>query len=860
MRELARRLWYLINRKRFEEALRQEMEAHREILGDPVRFGNTLRLREQSREMWGWRWLDDALRDFRLGARALSRSPGFFTTVVSSLALALFITIATFTVVNAYLIRSLPYPEADRLYHVIYAPTGRPEPGGMAAFDWRDVADVVELADSSRQTRLYVVHDGGARRDALGLSVSAGSLEMLGVRASAGRSLEPTDFQAQGERAALVNADWWHANFGEGGQILGSTFRASPGNLAEPAETFRVVGLLPPGFRYARETARGPMSFVLPLRDPAQSYFLRLRKGVPVSLAEHRLTEAAKRIATSIPADWPGVRLESARQRYAGHLRPVLTAITAASGLVFLAAFLNIAVLILLRSLRRRQEVAVRLALGAGRFRIVRMFAAEACLVAALALASALVLSHTALGALAPLIEARLGLPAPSGPPAIGLDGSVFAVAGLLGLSIALMLSWIPVLGPGQQKLAETVHGAGRGATDGNRLRWFRLTLVSVEIGASLALIVGSSLMIRTVITLVRTDLGLQTAHVVRARAALPPGRYPDADRFLPYYDRLASSLSAEGIPFALTNFILLYDPPSQTMEVESGQAQRAGVIAVSEGFFPLFGIEVLQGRKFMAGDRPGSEPVAVISESLARRTWPDENAVGRRIRTAEQAVPDSPLTVWRTVVGVVRDIRQTHTDEDLADIYLPFAQAPNAFGKVFLKTDRPSQALKRVEAISASIDPQVLMSTDIPEAGSLEAEVQRLLAGPRFLMSLMTGFAVFALSLTLVGMYGVFAFAAQQRKREVAIRMAVGASPGEIVRLFLKEASIVVLIGLAIGSAGAIALGRLLRQQVYGVGLLDPLTLFAAVALVVATGIAAVWWPAQRAATQPPLRALREQ
>jgi len=854
--EWMRQIWYLLNRRRFEEALRLEMEAHRESMAQPKRFGNPLHLREQSRDVWGLVWLDDWRRDFRLAARQMRRAPGFALTVIVTLALGFVLATSTFAVVNAYLIRALPYPESDRLYHVRYAPQGRPEPRGMSRMDFRELADVVELADSSLLTR-FLVNNGAAGRDAQCLMVSQGSMEMLGVRVVAGRPLELADFQAGAEQVALVDPVWWKSHFGEDGSPLGRTFRASRLNIAEPEETYRVAGVLPPEFRYARELRRGTVPIVIPLRVPAQSYFVRLQGGVPVEAAEKRLTEAARRIATSIPAQWNGIRLEPARERFIAEVRPMLTAMGTAAGIVLLTVCVNIAVLMLLRSMRRQKEIAVRHALGAGRSQILRMVAAEALLLCGGALAIGLIVSRAVLGWLAPAIESQLGLAAPGGAEAIGLDGTVYAAAAGCSLLIAVLLSFVPLLAQRQERLAESMQAGGRGGAGNESSRWVRYALVTVEVAASLALLAGSGLMIRTVMNLVGTDLGMSMENVVRARVALPMRTYPEAATFGPFYERLVYRLSNERTPFALANFILLYEAPKQTMEVEGAAAQRGGLLAISDGFIELFGMKVFAGRGFDAGDRAGSEPVAIVSESLARRTWPNSSAVGKRIRTADQPVPDSPLTVWRTVVGVVRDVRQTHTDLDLNDIYIPFAQAPSRYAQLFLKTGKPVSEWKKVEAMAAAIDPQVQISSDFPARTALEHEVSKLLAGPRFLMSSLTGFAAFALFLSVLGIYGVAAFAAHQREKEVAIRMAVGASRGDIVRLFLRESALVLGVGVLIGSAGAAVVAGLLRTQIFGVQPFAISAFLAPAVLIVGAGLVATLLPAQKAAGKSPLVAL---
>ncbi len=672
---------------------------------------------------------------------------------------------------------------------------------------------------------------------------------MLGVRVIAGRTLEAADFKTQAEQPALVSASWWKQNIGSDNPI-GSAFRARRGSLAEPPEVFRVVGILPPDFRYARETGRGPIAFVVPLKTPVQSYLVRLRSGVPVRFAEQRITETVRRLANALPPQWTGVRLESARDRYVSRIRPVLTALAVTSGIVLVAVTANLAVLILLRSLRRTKEFVVRVALGAGARHLFRMLALQALLLTGPALLFGLICAGVVLPVLAPTIELRLGLLAPGGTHAISLDQTVFASAVAAAILIAVLLSFVPLFAPRRARLGGSLRQGGRGGTRGGPSRWLRFTLVTAETGASLALLAGGALMVRTVANLVGTDLGYQTATVVRARVGLPARTYGDSPAFIPYYDRLANRLRDEGIRFALANFIMLYEAPGQSVEVEgTGHNQRSGVLAVSEGYLPMFGIRITQGRNFTQSDRAGSEPVAIVSETLARELWPAGPVIGRRIRTADQPIPDSPLTAWRTVVGVTRDIRQTHTDKDVRDIFIPFAQAPSRYAQVFIQAKDQMSVLDRVLTASLAIDPQVEVATDLPGGGSLDVEVARLLAAPNFLMSCITTFAVFSLCLCLVGIYGVSAFAAQERELEVAVRVAVGASPSDVVLLMLRESLAVILCGVLIGVLGSIALGDVLRNQIFGVRPFDIVTFATAALALAVTVLMATWWPARRAA-----------
>ncbi|MGH9769792.1 MAG: FtsX-like permease family protein, partial [Blastocatellia bacterium] len=402
----------------------------------------------------------------------------------------------------------------------------------------------------------------------------------------------------------------------------------------------------------------------------------------------------------------------------------------------------------------------------------------------------------------------------------------------------------------------------GRGGTDSPAMRRVRSSLIALEVAASLALLVGCGLMIRSVAHLARVDLGFQTEGIERARVALPPRTYPDTQAFMRFYDRLNQRLSAfSGVKFALTNFIPFYEYPKQAVEVNGGDGNgpSASVMAISDGYFDLFGVKIRQGRGFTAGDREGAEPVAVISETLARRLWPNESAVGRRIRPADQ--PDRNVrAVWRTIVGVARDVRQTHADIDLNDIYLPFFQTPSRYAPLYIRTDRHSSlSFDALRALSAEIDPEVLLTGRAQGEPPLASEAERQLAGPRFLMASLTGFALFAALLAIIGIYGVTAYAVQQREREIAIRVAIGATPGAIIRMFLKAGGFTLACGIGCGLFAAAAVARMLASQLHGVRPFDVGTLLGACAFMALASLLATWLPARRAAARNPIASLNE-
>lgn len=807
---------------------------------------------------FGSRSLEGLVRDLRLAARSLARTPGFAVLTVAPLALGLALTACTLAVVNAYLLRSMPYPDSERLHHVSYATPGEPEPRGLSAMDWRALSDLVELADSSTPTRLHLV-DGAYPQEAMGLAVAPGSVEALGLRAWFGRGLDAGDYAPTAERVALIGHDLWRQRFRADSQAIGRTFRARLANIAGEAALIRIVGVLPPGYRYAREHARGDAEFVLPLRAPMRTYLIRLRAGVPAAVAQERIEEAVRAVATSLPHAWAGVRLESVHARYVDGLRPVLMAIILAAALVLLIVCANVAVLTMLRAMRRQKEVAVRVALGAGRLQILRLLVAESGLICGGALALGLIVTAFALRWLGPVVEERLGRDAPGGTGAISVDPTVLLGVGIIGVLAAVALSFIPLLAPWQHRLADTLRSAGRVLTDGSRMRRMRSALVALEVAAALALLVGGGLMIRTVMSLLGTELGFETRGVQRARIALPAGRYPHDSLTAPFYERLQDGLNARlGQSFALANVIPFFQAPKQTIDADSAGtgAHAASMMGVGTGYFATLGIRIVAGRSIDARDRKGTEAVVVISQSLARRLWPDGVAIGRRLRTAERSVSGAPPGAWRTVVGVARDVRQAFTDGDLLDAYIPFLQAPGRYAPLYVRTSRPApEWLDAVRATVAEVDPDALVAP----SPSLEEESRRLLAGPRFLMTILSGFAANALALALLGIYGVTAYAVQQREREVAIRMALGATAAEVTALLVRSGGAVITVGLAFGMLGAVGISHVLRNQLYGVTGFDLPTLLAGSAVLALACLVATWWPARRAARTSPMGVLNE-
>jgi predicted permease len=442
---------------------------------------------------------------------------------------------------------------------------------------------------------------------------------------------------------------------------------------------------------------------------------------------------------------------------------------------------------------------------------------------------------------------------------AIGIDSSMLASIAALSVAIAFSLCVVPLATPWRARLAETLRTAGRHSSEGTSMRRLRDVLIGVELAGTMVLLVGCGLMVRSVVEMTRTDLGFSPERVVRARTVVPARSYPDAAARHAFYARVTDRAAA----LARGRVALTTWPPyAESMafpvvgDASGDVRSTASSVAIGPDYFDVLGITLREGRPFTAGDRLGSEPVAIVSETLARRLWPDGSAVGRRVRAVEAPGQSEPAETWRTVVGIARDVRQTYADAELADVYVPFYQTtPERYGTFYVATDMPATTLEaNLRAALAESDPTALLR-DVTTVAS----ENRQFAGTRFLMAMLTAFAAFAAFLAVVGMYGVIAYAVLQRRREFAIRIALGATRRAVTGLSMRNGSIVLALGLVAGVIASAGATRVLQNRLYGVPPFDVWTLLAASVVLGGAGLVAVWWPARRAGSVDPVTVLSE-
>ena len=793
------------------------------------------------------------LTELRHGARSTLKTPGFAAATVLTLAMGMTLCTTAMAVFTAYLLNGLPYPAADRLYSIRYAASGQTTPRDMERLDWPLLEDVIEHPLAWDLDVFFLL--GGEHTEAIpGAWVTPGFVAGLGITPAIGPGFDVDSFAPGNTNTALISHRLWTSRFAADPAIVGRTFSAYVSDRPEETESFTIAGVLPAGFWHIN-----PYTDILaPLRAPTYPYMVRLKPGVTPESAAARITALVRSGARDVPQNW-SAELISTHEGYVRTVRPTLRAVTTASAVVLLVACANVAGLLLIRASRRRKEIAVRAALGASRSAIARVLIAEGLLIGTAAAGLSLWLTSLALRWLGSLVQQQLGRPAPGGTAAFAVDAQIVLFALLTGIATALLCTLAPLV-TSVASVQNALQSGGRNVTEGRRSLRTRSALIAVEIAASLALLAGTTLMLRSVIGMWRADLGVNAEGVLNAGVTLRQNRYPNPASRGAVFKRIVSRLSevpgAESV--GLTSAWPMQQPQLQPVEIEGGPpstATRAAVHAVSAGYFSSLHIRIVSGRTFEDGARSNVEGTALVSETLARRLWPAGDAVGNRLIVPQQQERGEPLAVSRTIVGIVADVRQGPADEELADVYVSIMDSPSRFAFVMMRTAGSAVAgIPGFRSAFRDVDPEI----SVHRAGPLQAHVDELTARPRFLAALLAGFAAISALVALVGIYGVIAYAVKQREREVAVRMALGASPARLTRQFMRQGGSILIVGIVLGLAGAVAGGRLIESQLFGVTARDPVALTAAASGFAAIGLLAVWWPSRRAAATDPAIALR--
>jgi predicted permease len=831
-------------------------EARRNAL---VELGGVEQVQEKVRDIRMGQFIETAWRDVRLGVRTLVHSPIFTAVTVLSLALGIGANTAIFSVVNGLLLRPLSYPEAERLVDVWHTPPRQSFPGldrfsvspanyldwkaQSGAFEQMAVYGFVGLSLSTSNDPLPLI----------GAPVSSDFFSVLRVNPILGRTFTADEDQPGRDQVVVISHALWQRAFGANPNIIGQSLTLNSRNFA-------VIGIMPAGFEFPREAELWvPLAWDDKDRQTRSIHdylvIARLKQNVSVQQAQTEMNTISSRLEQQYPEEnkgWGAVVIPL-RDDLVGDVRLALLVLFCAVGFVLLIACANVANLMLARGANRQKEMAVRMALGAGRARLVRQLLTESVLLA---------VTGGLLGLLLAIWGSRMLVRLGSLPNLgdIGIDTWAFGFTLLVSFAAGIIIGIMPALQFTRTSVSETLK-QGPGRTGGSALKQHtRKALVISEVALSLVLLIGAGLMIRSFLKLQNVDPGFDTSNALTMSVVLTWTRYPEPHQRLAFFDRAIEQIRAvPGVVSvgATTKIPLTGGGSTQPFTVEG---RPAGAIAeqpmaqtryVSPDYFQAIGIPLRQGRVFTDQDRDKSVPVVIISEAMARRFWPGENPVGKRLTPSFHSEAGA-----REIVGVVGDVKTSGLDVDAsAMMYLPYKQAPLPFLSFVVRTSsNPESLIQPVSRAIYSIDKDQAL-TDVQ---TMDQVLTKSVSDRRFNMMLLLTFAGVALLLAAVGVYGVMNYTVTLRRRELGIRMALGAARMDVLRLVLGQGLTLTLIGVGIGLISAYALTRLMATLLYGVTATDYLTFASVSAVLIAVGLVASYVPARRATKVNPTIALR--
>jgi putative ABC transport system permease protein len=795
--------------------------------------------------------MDTLLQDLRFGLRLLLRQPAFTLLVVLTLALGIGANTAIFSVVNGVLLRPLPFPWPERLVMVWgYHPNIGKETASLPDYlDWREGAPAFEHLEAYTSAFFNLTGQGEPER-ITGARTTAGFFQALRVPAALGRTFETGEDRQGNNHVVVLSHGFWKRRLGANPEVLGRT-------LTLDGLPHTIIGVAPEHLRLLWNA-----ELWAPLATDAQmgrrSDFLavigRLAPGATVERAQAELTAVASRLEQQYPdtnARWTA-RLVPLHEELVGEARPALLIFMGAVGLVLLIACANVANLMLARSSMRQRELAVRAALGASRGRLIQQMLTESVLMALLGGALGLLLAVWGVDGLR---MAQLSLLPDHSE--IGIDGWVLGFTLGLSLVTGVLFGLAPALNLPGRDLDGTLRAGARGLTGGMGLRHLRGWLVLGEVALALVLLVGAALLLRSFDRLQRVDTGFNPEGVLTLRVKLPQTKYPEDPQVAAFYQRLTERVAAlPGVESSgITNAVPLGGAPAWSFSIEgetpaTNAVQDAEAFAVSPGYFRTLAIPLRSGRLFEPQDGPTAQRVALISQTLASRYWPGRDPLGARVSVDG--------TTWATVVGVVGDVRADAIEkEPYPQLYFPFTQV--SLRTMFLTVRTEGEPMSLVGALRREVSG---LDSDLPLSDVLTME-QRLghaVAKPRVNVLLLGGFAVVALLLAGMGIYGVISQMVAQRTREIGIRMALGAKPGDVLRLMIQQGLTPALVGIALGLVAAWVGSSLLASLLYGVSAKDPLSFLLVPVFLISVSLFAAWLPARRATRVDPTEALRQE
>lgn len=801
--------------------------------------------------------METLLQDLRYATRMLLKKPSFTIIVVLALGIGIGANTAIFSVVNAILLRPLPYKNFDRISMIWMS---NPKLG--VSEDWHSYPNYVDYKEQNQvfedmaafNTRSFNLTGAGDPVRVVGVWNTASLFSVMGVDAALGRTFTEDEQEPGKDMVVVLSNGLWRRNFGGDASVIGQQISLNGINRT-------VIGVMPPSFSFPEKTTEFwvPLT-ITPQRKQARNAISykavgRLKPGVTLAQAQADMAVIAKRLDDQYSQSDYGVNLRLIHDQETHTVRSALFVLLGAVGFVLLIACANVANLLLARAAMREKEVAIRLALGARRWRIIRQLLTESVLLGIIGGAVGLLLAVWGLSALVAL--------APADIPRLdqtGIDARVLAFTLGISLVTGLIFGLVPALQASRPDVNDALKEGGRGSTGGGGARIRNLLVVS-EIALSLVLLVGAGLLIRSFMRLQQFELGFNPEHLITMRVQLPGSKYKERKQVAEFFQQLFERIEAvPGVQSAgAISAMFLDDTPNSTNFTIEGRPSPTGVEAievpfdaVSAKYFKVMGIPLIRGREFDDRDALGTPPVAIINETFANRFLPGEDPIGKRYVYGGPA-PDNP---WITIVGVVGDMRRTGFDRPVRpETFLPQSQNPdNALTIVARTSTDPASFAGMLRDQVWSID----RDQSVYDIKTMDQTLSQMLSQRRFNMLLLGVFASVALLLAALGIYGVISYSVSQRTHEIGIRMAMGAQSRDVLALVVRHGLVLTGTGIGAGLIASFGLTRLMATLLYGVSATDPVTFIAIPLVLAGVALGACFVPARRASRVDPIEALR--
>jgi predicted permease len=857
----------------FHLAMREEEYIRTGMTRDEARaaarrqFGNVTHFKEETRDMWMFPSFESVAQDTRYALRTLRKSPGFTLVAIAVLAIGIGANTAIFSLVDAVRARAMPYPEPERLVelwgNVMRTKVERRGASYPDFLDWRTQSVSFDgMAAFDSQT---VTLAGDDEPERIGVEfASAPYFSLLGVTPARGRTFRPDeDDVARPVPVVVISDGLWKRRFGGGPEVIGRTLTLRGQLFA----TYTIIGVMPAGFNGLGDAAELWLPFAQYASPAAMAErgsrgfaaLARLKAGVSRAAAQADLDTVSRRLEAAYPDTNAkrGVEISPLDVELFGELRPALLTLMAAVAFVLLIACANVANLLLARSEARRREIAVRTALGAAWTRLLRQLVTESCILTLIGAAGGLLLARATIRLL--LVASPVTFPSFVAP---SIDARVAAFTIAVSIVCGIVVGLAPGLQTHTEGLSDSLKESARGS-DGRRSQRVRSGLVVVEVSLAVVLLVGAGLMIRSVRNLSAIDPGFDPGSVLKVQISLPraaatPGT-PSAPAIygrtlltkLESVPNVAAAALATDLPLDGGAAAVFYAAEGQPA-MNAQNIPRAYFHRVSPNFFSTLRIPFTSGRTFTEADATPTAPAVIVSQRVKKRFWPDEDAVGKRVKFGS-LTSNSP---WMSIVGVVAEVKYRGLPENPTadpDIYLPFLDRNSQISLVLRTTVDPASTAASVRAAIRAADASIAVYGVSPMSELVRAQT----AQSRFTTWLMGLFAAAALILSSVGLYGVMSYLVTQRTREIGIRLALGAERRDILRMVLESGARLIAVGIAVGVAVSFALGRVVSSLLFGVTPSDASTMIAVASLAVVAFLAC-YVPAMRAARVDPLHALR--